>query len=41
MFVVKKYANKRFLKASIYAIQWAKVHASGEGAVQAMPTLSE
>ncbi|KAH8831251.1 cyclin-like protein [Flagelloscypha sp. PMI_526] len=36
LFVCKKYANRRYLKASIYALQWVKVAQSGVGAVQAM-----
>jgi len=29
--VAKKYANKKFLKASIYAITWARHQTDGDG----------
>jgi hypothetical protein len=25
-YVCRKYANKKFLKASVFAIEWAKIH---------------
>lgn len=28
-YVCKKYANKKFLKASLFAIEWARVNVSG------------
>jgi hypothetical protein len=28
-YVCKKYANKKFLKASVFAIDWAKAHVGG------------
>jgi hypothetical protein len=34
-YVCKKYANKKFLKASVFAIEWARVHVKG-GAVERM-----
>ena len=36
LYVCKKYANKKFLKASVFAVQWAKAHAAstaGDGMV--------
>jgi G2/mitotic-specific cyclin 2 len=30
-YIFKKYANKKFLKAAVFALGWARVHA-GDGA---------
>jgi G2/mitotic-specific cyclin 2 len=35
-YVCKKYANKKFLKASLFAIEWARVNVDGEGCVEGM-----
>ncbi|CAA7267137.1 unnamed protein product [Cyclocybe aegerita] len=36
-YVCKKYANKKFLKASVFAIEWAKNHVHGsDGAAESM-----
>lgn len=35
-YVVKKYANKKFLKASLYALEYAKVQLAGTGAGEEM-----
>lgn len=32
-YVCKKYANKKFLKASVFAIEWARVHINEDGAM--------
>jgi G2/mitotic-specific cyclin 2 len=35
-YVCKKYANKKFLKASLFAIEWARANVNGDGAVEGM-----
>jgi hypothetical protein len=36
LYVCKKYAHKKFLKASIFAIEWAVANTNGEAGVEAM-----
>lgn len=40
-YVCRKYANKKFLKASVFAIEWAKVQINGEGAAVERMMLEE
>jgi hypothetical protein len=35
-YVCKKYANKKFLKASVFAIEWAKAHVGASTAGDGM-----
>ena len=39
-YVCKKYANKKFLKASLFAIEWARVNVNEDGTAGGM-TLEE
>ena len=36
-YVCKKYANKKFLKASVFAIEWSLVHLSTHGSPEHLP----
>ncbi|KAF8962771.1 cyclin-like protein [Flammula alnicola] len=40
-YVCKKYANKKFLKASVFAIEWAKSHVNGSDAATESMVLAE
>ncbi|KDR76314.1 hypothetical protein GALMADRAFT_475283 [Galerina marginata CBS 339.88] len=40
-YVCKKYANKKFLKASVFAIEWAKSHLNGSEAAPESMVLTE
>lgn len=35
-YVCRKYANKKFLKASVFAVDWARVNIGSEGDVAGM-----
>jgi hypothetical protein len=35
-YVCKKYANKKFLKASLFAIEWARINGQGGESVEGM-----
>lgn len=35
-YICKKYANKKFLKASLFAIEWARANVNEEGCVEGM-----
>jgi hypothetical protein len=35
-YVCKKYANKKFLKASLFAIEWARVNSHVDGNAEGM-----
>jgi len=40
-YVCKKYANKKFLKASVFAIEWAKSHSKALDAATESMVLAE
>ena len=35
-YVCRKYANKKFLKASLFAVDWAQAHFESEGNMEGM-----
>lgn len=40
-YVCKKYANKKFLKASVFAIEWARSQLAGEDGIAEEMVLAE